>query len=386
MTKSFFYLVGFRDVPSFKFGVADNVKSRMAPYRTMFPGGHEFLYVFTHPNTAALEKSVQCFLIARGALMYHKDTGRPSEVAVCGPNNENIEAVLELVKRSGATAAGGAEDLLAHDCDCEEDEGSEDTGESDESFFADSGLGAEADPVIAAAADGAHTKVARAALHVIEGEFAYVDQGNKVVWFKREGDGPWSLCPNAEMRLRFEHLLAGPVADAFGEEAKKMRMVGKAREAEQLAKVEGMLNSRTYKKDIVHEMGVVCYVEKARFVTMYTPEPEDMQGSSKILEFLTLPECVVADDFGVRHRIVIEKSDGETVLRKKFAYWFERWSGEKFVNDPKSFAACGFNSPMRRVYVCMGCWKKHSSKCCSMNATRMHKSVIFNMRLMVDTI
>jgi hypothetical protein len=102
-----FLLYLFKPVLSddFLFGVSQDPARLIRGYqREYFPRGIEVTNILHHPRASDVERSIQAFLAARGALVYHHDTGLPSYTALAGNGDCHIRAAVQLALLAGAAA------------------------------------------------------------------------------------------------------------------------------------------------------------------------------------------------------------------------------------------------------------------------------------------
>lgn len=101
-TMSHLYIVKPLGTNDFKFGISGDPAARVKSYRTITSRGMECVHILQHPLAANLERCLREFLIVRGALVFHPDTGRPSEMAAAGEGDHHLNAALSLAISAGA--------------------------------------------------------------------------------------------------------------------------------------------------------------------------------------------------------------------------------------------------------------------------------------------
>jgi hypothetical protein len=98
---AFLYIIKPFGSADFKFGISDDPAARLHSYRTMSPRGFEVVHVLRCARAADVELCLRHFLAARGVLLYHETTGRPSEMAKAGADDFHLTAALEVAVLAG---------------------------------------------------------------------------------------------------------------------------------------------------------------------------------------------------------------------------------------------------------------------------------------------
>jgi hypothetical protein len=81
----------------------------------------EAVYILQHPRAVHLERCLQEFLISRGVLIFHQETGRASEMAAAGEGNQHIVAALNIALSAGGvlcSLGGVVVDRVENKGDC----------------------------------------------------------------------------------------------------------------------------------------------------------------------------------------------------------------------------------------------------------------------------